>query len=246
MKVLFFSDLHYLMQPEYQQMFSKAVEHAVRNHGDAQQCIILGDLTKDGMVEEYTALAEALRCLPMPVNLMLGNHDHRYNFFQVFGKETESDHGFAQFSFDAGCLQFILLDTKASAGDHGELDEKRLGWLEEQLKDTQKPCCICLHHHPVLTGLPAFDAIGLRSPNFISLLKRYREHIHLVVHGHCHMALSGAVEGIPVTGVSSLYSQSEPVFNTPCFSNRLNPSLSYSVLISDGVQTVIHTINIDD
>jgi 3',5'-cyclic-AMP phosphodiesterase len=248
MKIVLFSDLHLFAASVgvagQGTALARAVEHVNEHHREAALCIALGDLTTDGLPEEYRALAGELDRLHLPCHLMIGNHDRRPAFLEVFGRDRANADGFVQVVVDSGALRFLLLDTTSAAGDHGELDERRLGWLEKELALTDRPCCICLHHQPVATGVPAYDAIGLRSDQFTGLLTRYRKAVHLVLHGHCHMALSGSIAGIPLAGVESLVNQAHPNFLDDRFIGREYQCISYTVVLTDGRRSIIHTIDV--
>jgi len=53
----------------------KAIDWVVRHHGDADCCVVTGDLSENGTVDEYRTIANALDRLPMPWLPLVGNHD---------------------------------------------------------------------------------------------------------------------------------------------------------------------------
>ena len=54
------------------------------HHGDASFVVITGDLAERGEVASYGTLKTLLASFPMPVHLMIGNHDDRENFQRAF------------------------------------------------------------------------------------------------------------------------------------------------------------------
>lgn len=246
MKILLFSDIH-LTTPSTRTTgaahpFIDAITHANMNHSDAEFAIFLGDLTQDGTTSEYKALSEVIAQLKVPSHLMLGNHDIRSNFVTVFGEEYLNTKGYVQTVVDSPNLQFLLLDSHSTDITKGELDKKRLEWLEEQLQIAEHPCCICLHHQPVNTGLPAYDQIGLHCPDFMNLMVNYRSKIHMILHGHCHMAFSGSLSGIPLVAIKSLCHQAVPNFHDKNFITSEHQETSYSIFLTNGENSFVHTI----
>ena len=55
-------------------------------HADAELCIITGDLTDQGFRESYEDFREIIQQLPMPFQPLIGNHDNREIFSEVFRK----------------------------------------------------------------------------------------------------------------------------------------------------------------
>ena len=55
----------------------RAIDSILRLPQQPHAAVITGDLTDFGRSAEYDHLRELLKLLPMPVNLMPGNHDDR-------------------------------------------------------------------------------------------------------------------------------------------------------------------------
>lgn len=247
MKILLFTDIHIHSrhkQAESNRLFKAAIDHANTNHTDAAFCILLGDLTWDGQLNEYEELRQEIQTLSQKKYLMLGNHDRQEQFRTVFSDYGFNDNDTVYSVIDTEYFRLLLLNTQTPTGSHGELDAPQLSWLEKHLTESDKPCFICMHHHPLVTGLPAYDRIGLQCSPFSRLVNKYREKIHMIIHGHCHMGLSGSLGGVPVTGVQSLCNQAAPNFRTDEFIDRDNQLASYSVLLTDGINTIIHSITL--
>ena len=221
----------------------RAVDHAAQHHADAAGCVILGDLTDGGGREEYLALKEALAGLPLDCRLMLGNHDDRGNFLDVFAGAALDGNGFVQSAFDLGALRCILLDTLSPGEGAGSLDGGRLEWLAAALEASDRPCLVFLHHPPIITGSPGFDGIGLKQrAAFKALMGEHRQRVAGLFFGHCHMAIAGTVAGVPAFGVRSLVCQSLPNFLDGRFLNAPGLPPAYGlILVRDGELTV-HSI----
>ena len=57
------------------------IEDINKNHSDAELCVITGDLAHTDMPDAYVDLRACLSELPMPVYLLVGNHDRRLLLF---------------------------------------------------------------------------------------------------------------------------------------------------------------------
>ena len=90
MKFIHITDLH--LVPPGQKLWGfdpfprldQCLADIMKYHADAEFCAISGDLTERGEAESYRALQERLKKFPLPVHLMLGNHDDRATFLKVF------------------------------------------------------------------------------------------------------------------------------------------------------------------
>ena len=93
-KILLMSDIHItetgtdIVGLDPQSRFQRCLEHAARHHGDASHLYLMDDLTHHGTQTEYEILRGILSAQPFPVTLMLGNHDRRGPFAQVFSKQS--------------------------------------------------------------------------------------------------------------------------------------------------------------
>jgi len=109
-KVLVFTDLHITKADQFiigfdpADRFETALRHATNTHPDAAAVILLGDLTHYGSRKEYRRLESVLKACPLPVHMILGNHDHREHALQVFPKTPVTD-GFVQSAIDLGAYR---------------------------------------------------------------------------------------------------------------------------------------------
>jgi 3',5'-cyclic-AMP phosphodiesterase len=159
--------------------------------------IITGDLTDFGRASEYAHLGSLLEPLSMPVYLMPGNHDDRAALIAEFPTHTylQSTEPFIQYAVDFGDLVLLALDTCLPGYSEGALCADRLGWLDEQLRQTQgRPVVIAMHHPPFQTYIGHMDAIGLLSgrEEFLDTIRRY-DHIERIICGHLHRAIERRV-----------------------------------------------------
>ena len=177
--------------------FEKALQDVMAHHSDAEAMIITGDLSDWGDEDDYRRLKSQIEALPFPVHLCIGNHDNRDHFLSVF-PDRANDDGFVQSIFPLGGHTGICLDTKIPDTHAGELCDARLAWLSAQLEPADRPVFLFMHHNPVATGQAPIDSIMLRNPDlFAKMVGRYRQKIRHIFFGHCHLPLSGSLEGVP-------------------------------------------------
>ncbi len=99
-------------------------------HGDSEACIISGDLTDSASPEALLWLKDLLVDFPISTHLMIGNHDDRSVFFDIFDTYAKDENGFLQYTFNVAEDRFLCLDTKKDEPvPSGQYCEKRMAWL---------------------------------------------------------------------------------------------------------------------
>jgi 3',5'-cyclic AMP phosphodiesterase CpdA len=158
-------------------------------HADAEFCVISGDLADEGEPEAYHWLQYRLQEFPLPCFLMLGNHDIRDSFLEVFADHPRDSSGFVQHSHAAAGAKFIFLDTLTGGPDvhDGELCPDRLAWLTAELEQAgETPVFLFLHHPPFDISLPYVDEIKLRQPEAFYEVLQKGQNIRHIFYGHVH------------------------------------------------------------
>jgi 3',5'-cyclic-AMP phosphodiesterase len=248
MKLILFSDPHMttgraICGRSPAEWLRRAIAHAAEHHPDADACILLGDLVDSGTRAEYLALRDELSTLPFACRLMLGNHDDRDAFLDVFAPVETDQNGFLQTTQTFGRMSGIFLDTLSPGESAGSLDGGRLEWLAARLGEASGPCLIFLHHPPIATGMPAFEEIGLKNRVvFQRVIADHRQHVAALFFGHCHMSVAGTIAGVPAFGVRSLVCQSLPNFRDRRFLNAPGLPPAYSVVLMDNGALTIHAV----
>jgi Icc protein len=173
--------------------------------------LVTGDLTDNGAPEEYATVRELLEPLGLEPHVVPGNHDARAPLRAAFGLPGVAEEHCSH-AADLGPLRLIALDSIIPGGEAGALDEGRLEWLDAELaRAPEQPTVIALHHPPLLTAIPAFDAIGLASADRQALGAMLGRHpqVARIVAGHVHRIIVDGLGGVPVLTAPSTYLQAE-------------------------------------
>ena len=250
-KLLVFTDIH--LVPEGRDIigidparrFRDGLAHALAAHPDAARVILTGDLTHHGRPGEYARLRDALSGCPLPVSLLVGNHDDRPAFRAAFPDAPVDGAGFVQGVVDMGGYRLIMLDTLDEAAEiahSGRLCPDRLGWMRAAIERAAgRRVILFLHHPPIITGFAGMDRIGLRNrAELADILADYPQ-VCQIIAGHVHRTISGATAGIPTA-----------IFKSPCHQMpmALTPETTeisiaepgaYGVLLLTDDGVIVHT-----
>ncbi|RUX08145.1 MAG: phosphodiesterase [Mesorhizobium sp.] len=209
-----------------------------RNHADADLVVISGDLTNDGERAAYAALRQALAGFVPPCRLMLGNHDDRALFLEMF-PEAPAERGFVQSVFDRSDGRLILLDTLDAGHVEGRLCAARLDWLDEKLEEAgDRPVFLFMHHPPFRIHMPVLDEVRLADADaFHDILRRHGNVGHIFA-GHVHRLIAGSWRGIPVSTLRSTNHQSALDFSDSWRLGHEPPA--YAVIFIDADGVVVH------
>lgn len=182
--------------------------------------LVSGDLAATPTVSEYELVGELLEPLPMPVHVLLGNHDDPDLLRDRFGSPPS-------YSVAIGDeLRLVVCDTRRAGSDAGVLGADRLAWLEAELQtDTERPTIVAMHHPPVSIGLTAIDGIGLPREDRLALgeLLPSFPQVRRVVAGHVHRASFSMLGRCPVVTVPSTYIQARLEFGVDAFNMAPEP-----------------------
>ncbi len=215
MKIIQLTDLHFippglrLLDIDPRERLATAIAEINARHGDADLCVITGDLADRGAPEAYTLLRETLEELRPPLRLLLGNHDHRANFVAAFGEDRLDDEGFVQAALETEAGRFLFLDTLEQGHHDGRYCTARCRWLAGQLAqcDATRPAYVFLHHPPFDIGVPSLDALRLKDEGPLARLLTQSGALRHIFFGHLHRAVSGSWRGIPYSCLPSLVHQ---------------------------------------
>jgi len=169
--------------------------------------VLTGDLADTLADSEYAEILASLEGIDAPFYALPGNHDDRDRLRRHFGIPGEPGTP-VQYAVQVGALRILMLDSTRPGADAGELDAGRLAWLDDALSaDPRTPTVLAMHHPPLVTHVPALDALALAAGDRAALtdVVRDRENVMLIIAGHVHRAISGELAGRRVLSAPSTY-----------------------------------------
>jgi 3',5'-cyclic-AMP phosphodiesterase len=169
--------------------------------------LLTGDLADTLADSEYAHVLASLDGIDAPCYALPGNHDDRDRMRRHFGIPGESGAP-VQYAVRVGALRILMLDSIRPGADWGEFDAGRLAWLEDALAaDPRTPTLLAMHHPPLVTHVPAVDALALVAGDRAALADVVRRHpnVMLIIAGHVHRSISGELAGRRVLSAPSTY-----------------------------------------
>ena len=248
MKLLQFTDIH-LTTPgqtiggrDPNANFEKALSHAMEIHSDAEAVFITGDLSDWGELGDYQRLRARIETLPMPVNLLIGNHDDRPTMLRGF-PELAGEGGFLHRVVPLSMGHAIVLDTWGPDTHAGHFCQARADWLSDQLKVLPAPIWIFMHHNPVPLEIGPMDKIMLLDTDRLGqVLRPHAGKIRHIFHGHCHLPLSGSFHGIPFSAPRGTNHAGWPDFAAKRLLSSADLTESYAVMFATETTTMVHMV----
>ncbi|WP_347554245.1 phosphodiesterase [Robbsia sp. KACC 23696] len=197
----------------------QAVAHVLSLDPAPAAVVVTGDLVDKGSVEEYMHLQALLAPLPMPIYMLVGNHDGREGLRAVFDAPYLREGGaFVQYTADIGgndgsdgkptCspVRLIALDTLEPGRSGGFLCAQRLDWFEAALEDARGlPVVVALHHPPFATGIGHMDEALLDAASSARLAEIVARHpnVERIIAGHLHREIHARFGGTIVSTAGS-------------------------------------------
>ncbi len=250
-KILLMSDIHITVSGtdivglDPQSRFRRCLDHAARHHEDASHLFLLGDLTHHGTQVEYEILREILSAQPFPVTLMLGNHDRRGPFAQVFPEHSAA---FQQGHQDFGANRILYLDTmdeNAPNKHSGLMCPARLSWLQAQLEAGQGPIIVLAHHHMLASGFEGMDEIKLSNGLAVAEMIAGSSRCQMVINGHIHRIIFSIFKGVAHAMIKSPCHQMPMILGKGASSLSVAKPGGYGVLLLDPTSPVLHHVDVD-
>ncbi len=175
---------------------------------------VTGDLTDDGSEENYRRVRELLERFDAPVHVLPGNHDDRRNLRQAFDLPGTGEEPI-NYSVAVGELRLVVFDSIVPGQDPGEYGQEQLRWLDRELsRHSGSPTLLALHHPPLVTGIPGWDAINLTPADHEAMAEVVARNPQLlaVAGGHLHRTAASILAGCAVFSAPSASLQARPDF----------------------------------
>ena len=194
---LLLSDCHingYLdKHPQHiRQTFCEIVAEIAKMERLPQRSVCLGDFSYLwGHKKDYVLARELLKPLTdlgVEFTVLLGNHDRRSVFLEVYPEYLKSTKipGRVVSVVDAGAIDFIMLDGLVGADDrnmndmgpgHGMFCKDQQDWLLAELPKWKKPVAVCSHW--------PLESLNVREEPFANLLAK-SPNVFGYIYGHKH------------------------------------------------------------
>ncbi len=158
--------------------------------------LITGDNVESGERWAYELLKAELAALDWPCFFLMGNHDRREAFLDVF-RDHPSEDGFIQYVIDDWPVRILVMDTLGEGYHGGALCPVREAWLREKLaEEPDRPTILAMHHTPLQTGIPWMTAKP-EAP-WVETLKAViapYKNIERIICGHIHRPITAMIAG---------------------------------------------------
>lgn len=171
---------------------ARALAEVAKLDGQPGHLLINGDCAhldgQRGDYEQLVKLIEPIREAGYNVHALLGNHDHRENFYTIGVQARPDAPAVADRHVELIQMQrsnWLLLDSLWRVNiTPGELGADQLAWIQKLLdQHDDKPMHVVLHHSFDFKDEPNF---GLRDTAALLDLLSPRKHVKAVYYGHTH------------------------------------------------------------
>ncbi|MBX2838555.1 MAG: metallophosphoesterase [Gammaproteobacteria bacterium] len=211
MKLIHISDSHIShLNEQREKDLTACVEYINHNHADADVVVHTGDVSHDGLVQEYQLAKDRLDGLSAPYFVIPGNRDKREPMMKVFATQatTFPESAFIQYAIEEYPVRIIMLDTLSEHSNKGRLCSQRRQQLASLLDaNRQKPTLICLHHAPVrVDAIPdPWQFEDWQDVEAFSALLNAHSQVRMLCCGHIHRNHEGELgDGLPVHAISCM------------------------------------------
>jgi len=185
----------------------RCVEHINRIVPQPDLVLLTGDITQQGLADEFSHAADLLAGLKMPYYVIPGNHDKREGLWAAFGGQAcpSREGGFINYVVDDYDIRLIALDSTVPDASGGEICEARAAWLDRQLSGQRdKPSVIFMHHPPVKCGVIETDVDGFEGVDRLAAVIRKYKNIEKILCGHIHLPAHTRWQGTVVSTAPSI------------------------------------------
>ncbi|UXN57521.1 metallophosphoesterase [Phyllobacterium zundukense] len=245
MKVVVVSDTHFIVPGEAVQgidsndRLQTCVKEINRLAGDADVCVVMGDLVDRPSGEAYRLFFSHFDCLKMPVQFLIGNHDDRGVFLESVPVASADANGFVQSALETDNALLLFLDTHNPGSNSGDYGPEKLQWLNSKLTSApDKSAYIFMHHPPFRTGFFIDHSKVEHSDALLNTIHAAGNVRHIFI-GHTHRAASGHWNGVTWTTLQGLVNENDFEL-LPGKPNYRNGPAQKGILLINGGESVLH------
>ena len=209
--------------------------------------LVTGDIADGPDPEIYAFVADALKCLPMPVFLIPGNHDSRSAMSARFTEiPTIEEERFIAYPVEDYPVRLIGLDSTVEGKHTAEFCERRALWLDRTLAArSDTPTLLFVHHPPIESGVVAMDFLGFDWTHHFERVVGKHPQVVRVTCGHHHRAMTASWAGTIVTVAPSTSHQFPSRFGKDVLPGFAVEAPGMLLHHWNGQNLVTHTVPID-
>ncbi|MEV0354739.1 metallophosphoesterase [Nocardia sp. NPDC050697] len=212
------------------------------------ECVVLtGDLVEYGH-RAYDQLRELIARFPLPLHLVVGNHDDPAAVRETFAGSAALGGGSeTHYVVDHAELSVVVLDSRQPGGPSGRVGERQLALLDRVLSErAERAVFVCLHHPPVPVGIPFLDAMGLTDADALGEVLARHLCVVRVLAGHVHRAVSAPFAGTQVSIAPSTHRQSSLTLSADRQMGYLAEPPAFLLHVGTGAGVATHTVPITE
>jgi len=187
----------------------RALDHVRGELGTIDRLVLTGDLANQRRPETYARLRAAVGDWIDQILVLPGNHDSRPMVRAAFGDRLTTASSTLNFVDSLGGFRLIGLDTLRPWRVHGRLGKGQLDWLERELRRTETPAILFMHHPPLRVGTWWLDKDLLRDHEELRRTVE-RSPVRAFFCGHVHQESRGRFGGADVWTTPSTAYQFPP------------------------------------
>ena len=210
MKIIQISDSHISVDHPERTLDLETCVKSINDLANPSDIIFhTGDISHNGLPEEYRIAKDCLNKLKAPYHVLTGNRDKRPALIQAFadGSSIRESDQFVQYSIESYATRLVVVDTLCEHSNKGQICEERFNHLEKMLAaDITRPALMFLHHSPFEVP-PIPDPFQFENwadvEKLHELLSAYPSVVGLYC-GHIHRNVDGTIANRPVRAITCM------------------------------------------